>query len=220
MDEAAPFFSVIITTYNRATLIGRAIKSLMAQTFCDWESIIIDDGSTDNTQEVIERFLPGCHQLHYYKSPPRGATQSKNDGIALAHGKYIAFLDSDDEYMPDYLEAREKFINENPGVSFLHGGIKVIGDPYLPDKDHPGKKIHISECAVGGSFIIARSIINKLGVFKEIPLGSDSEYLKRARNSGFIIAEIGQIGYIYHREQGNTITNNFMKYGWMGMNKN
>lgn len=214
MQEAVPFFSVIITTYNRAHLIGRAIASLINQNFSDWEGIIIDDGSTDNTQEVIAPILAAITNLSYHFEMSQGATSAKNNGISFSTGKYIAFLDSDDEYTFDYLEVRKQFLELHPDVSFLHGGVQIIGDQFVPDMYHEGKKIHIDECAVGGTFIIARRLYESFGGFVEMPLGSDADYLNRLQKTEFRIASINHRGYIYHRESSDSITNNLLRDGW------
>lgn len=219
MQEPFPYFSVIITSYNRAPLIGRAIRSLIGQTCSDWEGIIIDDGSTDGTKEIVSKLLPDHPNLCYFHELAQGATPAKNNGMALAKGKYFAFLDSDDEYRPDYLEVRKQYFESHPAVEFLHGGVQVIGDPYLPDMHHPGGKIHINDCTVGGTFIIARSLYNVFGGFVEMPLGSDADYLHRLQNKNYRIGAIDHPGYIYHRENSDSITNNLLRYGWDGDGK-
>ncbi len=209
-----PYFSVIITTYNRGALIGRAIQSLIEQTCSDWEGIIIDDGSTDGTKGVVSKFVSNHPNILYYNESPQGATQAKNNGMALSNGRYIAFLDSDDEYTPDFLEARKQFLESHPDVVFLYGGVQVIGDQYVPDMYHPGEKIHIDNCAVGGTFIISRSLYEKYGGFVEMPLGSDADYLNRLQRTDFRIARIEHRSYIYHRDNSNSITNNLLRFGW------
>ena len=92
-----PMVSVIIPTFNRAHLIGRAIKSVLNQTYQDFEIIVIDDGSTDNTGEIIRSFTD--KRIKYIKKykKNKGISVARNIGIKVARGKYIALLDSDDE---------------------------------------------------------------------------------------------------------------------------
>ena len=97
-----PFFSIIIPTYNRATLIAKAIDSVIAQTFLDWELLIIDDGSTDNTSEVVEAYKDSRIKYIFQKNAERSA--ARNNGINKATGNYICFLDSDDYYLPQRLQ--------------------------------------------------------------------------------------------------------------------
>jgi glycosyltransferase involved in cell wall biosynthesis len=90
-------FSIIIPTYNRATFLSRAIESIIEQKYSNWELIIVDDGSTDNTAEVVKRFLSDNRiKYHYQENAERSA--ARNKGIALSSGDFITFMDSD-EYM-------------------------------------------------------------------------------------------------------------------------
>ncbi|MFI5092219.1 MAG: glycosyltransferase family 2 protein [Candidatus Acidiferrales bacterium] len=115
-----PFISVVIPTYNRVQQTTAAIESVLAQTYPDFEIIVVDDGSTDGSGEAIQRFISqrtnGCHQILFFSQPNQGASIARNTGIARAQGEYIAFLDSDDVWLPEKLEwqvrAIEQFGNE------------------------------------------------------------------------------------------------------------
>ncbi|MFN9338956.1 MAG: glycosyltransferase family 2 protein, partial [Candidatus Kapaibacterium sp.] len=122
-----PFFSVIMPTYNRAQLIERALQSLLAQTEKDWELIIVDDGSTDNTNELIRRFIADNPQyaVRYSYHSNRGTGLSRNAGIMQACGMYVTFLDSDDEYDTDHLAIRRSIILDYPDVDLIHGGVQI-----------------------------------------------------------------------------------------------
>lgn len=107
-----PSVSVVIPTYNRAHLLGRAIKSVLDQTYTDFELIVVDDGSTDGTSEVVKSFNDS--RLRFIRTEPnRGASAARNTGIQAAQGEYIAFNDSDDEWLPQKLEKQVKFFEEN-----------------------------------------------------------------------------------------------------------
>ena len=98
-----PNVSVIIPTFNRANLVGRSIKSVLDQTYCDFELIVVDDGSIDNTEEVVKAFSdPRIRYMKHEKN--RGLSAARNTGIKAATGEYIAFQDSDDEWLPNRLE--------------------------------------------------------------------------------------------------------------------
>jgi glycosyltransferase involved in cell wall biosynthesis len=98
----SPQFSIIIPTFNRATLIWRAVESVMHQTWQDWELIVIDDGSTDNTAEIINSYQD--ERIRYFYQENQERNVARNNGIEQAHGKYVCFLDSDDYFLPNRLQ--------------------------------------------------------------------------------------------------------------------
>jgi len=207
VHPAIPFFSVIITTYNRAALLVRALDSLLCQTENDWEAIIVDDGSSDNTAECVSAFLNSGKKIKYIQQQRQGASVAKNTGVFLSKGKYITFLDSDDEYYPCHLQSRKEILQATPEVEFLHGGTKVLGDNYVPDRFDHGKLIHLRECAVGGTFFIKRELFFSLGCFAEISFGSDADFFDKIKRSGILKIRTDNSTYIYHREHSNSITN-------------
>jgi len=98
-----PSVSVIITTHNRSSLLQQAIESVLHQSFQDYEIIIVDDGSTDDTQKIVEPHLvPG--RVCYFFQNNAGVAAARNAGVRLAKGKYVAFLDDDDIWLPEKLE--------------------------------------------------------------------------------------------------------------------
>tara|TARA_B100001287_G_scaffold72444_1_gene60076 strand:- start:8786 stop:9667 length:882 start_codon:yes stop_codon:yes gene_type:complete len=106
-----PLFSIIIPTYNRESLIRKAIDSVLIQTFEDFEIIIIDDGSTDNTCEVVKNYKDQRIKYIYQENAERSA--ARNNGIKNAKGKYICFLDSDDEYLDNHLFTFNEELKKN-----------------------------------------------------------------------------------------------------------
>lgn len=109
-----PFFTIIIPTYNRAHMLSKAIESVLAQTFHDWELIIVDDGSTDNTKDVVTAYTDSRIKYIYQENAERSA--ARNKGIENAKGEYISFLDSDDYYLDNRLDGLKNFIviNKSP----------------------------------------------------------------------------------------------------------
>ena len=92
-----PLVSVIIPTYNRADFIEKAIQSVLNQTYSNFEIIVVDDGSTDSSAQIIQKLAEKDHRIRYYKLEVNsGVSIARNTGISLVRGKYIAFLDSDD----------------------------------------------------------------------------------------------------------------------------
>lgn len=118
--------SVIIPTYNRAHLIGDSIRSVLAQTYTNLEVIVVDDGSTDNTEEVIAAISDP--RLRYIRQPNRGRSNARNHALSFAGGKYITFLDSDDLYLPNKIELQVAYLKNHPGVGMVYTSAHCIND--------------------------------------------------------------------------------------------
>lgn len=131
LQEAAskdhqPAVSVILPTYNRAALISRAIQSVLGQTFTDLELLVIDDGSTDDTAGVVSAF--GDPRLFYHRLEHGERSAARNRGIRLSRGKWIAFLDSDDWYLPGKLAVQVADLQSHPEAGLSLGGWRIV-DP-------------------------------------------------------------------------------------------
>lgn len=121
-----PTISVLLCTYNDALYIREAIESILSQSFADFEFLIIDDGSTDETATIIKSFSD--KRIIYLKNPEnKGLEFSKNRGIEVAKGKYIAYLDGDDKCHPNRLQAQFEFMEANPTIGFCTTDVKMFG---------------------------------------------------------------------------------------------
>jgi glycosyltransferase involved in cell wall biosynthesis len=114
-----PFFTIIIPTYNREKLIVKAIVSVQKQTIKDWELIIVDDGSTDDTKNVINYYLEEDNRIKYIYQKNTERSAARNNGIKNSSGKYICFLDSDDIYKENHLSTFFKKIKEIGELEFM-----------------------------------------------------------------------------------------------------
>ena len=205
LSGKSPFFSVIICTYNRAGIIGRALDSLAAQTMTDWEGVIIDDGSEDDTRTAVQPYLRHW-PLRYIQRPHAGCAVSKNAGMQAAEGHYITFLDTDDTYLKDHLQIRKAVLTPQADIDLLHSDVTIIGDPYVPDKEDPARRIHIRDCVVGGTFCIKRSSLGPTDRFLD-RYSDDSFFLEQFRREGKHIAKIAAPTYCYYRQGSDSICN-------------
>lgn len=114
----APRFSVIVPVFNGARTLGRALDSVLAQTCPAHEIIVVDDGSTDDTAQVVGRYADGVRYLHQAN---QGVSVARNRGVAAATGDWLAFLDADDWYFPDRIRWHAQWIERDPGLDFLTG---------------------------------------------------------------------------------------------------
>ncbi len=112
-----PLISIIIPTHNRAYILPRAVESILKQTYSNWELIIVDDGSTDNTKEVVANYANPCIKYVFQKNA--GQSAARNTGIRHSKGEWIAYLDSDDELTPLYMETMLRWINRYPKTLYL-----------------------------------------------------------------------------------------------------
>ena len=127
MAEKKPRVSVITPTYNRARFIGEAVESVLAQTMPDWELLIVDDGSTDDTREVLAPYLAD-ERIHYIYQPNQGQSVARNTALAEARGEFVGFLDSDDLWRAHKLEEQLSVFESQPGVHIVHGDESIIDE--------------------------------------------------------------------------------------------
>ncbi len=114
----APLISVVVPTYNRANDLSRCLDSLIAQDFQDYEVLVCDDGSTDNTAAVVQKYLPYLDITYSYGENFGGPARPRNRGLAIARAPYVAFLDSDDWWAPEKLSESLAYLNQ--GADFVY----------------------------------------------------------------------------------------------------
>ena len=204
-----PIVSIIMPTFNREKFLERSISSVLNQSFESWELIIADDGSTDGTFNIINNYMKSQEKIRYIKHSNRKPPLSLNAGILSSCGQYITFLNSDDEYKYDHLKLRVEFLREHPEVDMIHGGVEIIGDPYVKDKNDLSKNIHISECAVGGTFFGKREMFLELEGFRDISYSDDSDFLERAEKK-YNIIKVDWPTYVYYRDTPDSICSNIV----------
>lgn len=135
-NETTPLVSVIMPAYNAAPFIKDAISSVIAQTVTDWELLVIDDGSSDDSRQIAAELAQGDARIQLLVNEQNmGVAKTRNRGIEMAKGQYIAFLDSDDVWYPEKLERQlEKMRREDAGIGYCsYGIIGVSGDKVRAD---------------------------------------------------------------------------------------
>jgi glycosyltransferase involved in cell wall biosynthesis len=163
--------SVITASYNRAHTIVRAIESVRGQTFSDWQHIIVDDGSTDDTMSVALPYLRKDPRLSYRRTSNKGPASAMNTGICLAKTPFVAFLDSDDEFAPKHLQLRLEYFASHPEVDLVWGGLRAIGPrsrQFVLDAAGSGRRLHLSACRVCGTLVGRRAVIHRARGFRKL----------------------------------------------------
>jgi glycosyltransferase involved in cell wall biosynthesis len=177
-----PHISIILCTYNRGRTIGRAIRSVFRQTWKDWELIIVDDGSTDGSGTGLRALARNTRGVRYVRQRNQGVAAARNTGIRRARGRFIAFLDSDDEYTPAHLATRLRYLRSRPALDAVYGELTPVGPHsrwYVPDMDHPGRRIHVSRCHAAGTLLVRRSTLRTLGGFRRLSFSEDYDLIRR-----------------------------------------
>ncbi|WP_336973167.1 glycosyltransferase family 2 protein [Sphingobium aromaticiconvertens] len=202
-DISTPLFSVVIPAYNRAHCLKETIRSVQEQSVQDFEIVIVDDGSKDDTQALIEGLSDP--RIHYVRQDNAGANVARNHGIRLARGKYVALLDSDDRFLPHHLQSAATLLGDDRAAYFA----RVIVDrgteqTFLKPPRGPRKGEPLSEylcCDMG--FVQTSTLVLPLGVAQSIPYlewlpyGQDVDYALRLAHAGIPLRYADQADAIW-----------------------
>ncbi|MEQ9486133.1 glycosyltransferase [Coleofasciculus sp. F4-SAH-05] len=209
-----PIISVIIPAYNAEKTIQETVQSVLNQTFTDFELLIVDDGSKDATLDMIKRIPDPRIQVFSY--PNAGANVSRNRGLAQAGGEYVAFLDADDLWTPDKLEAQLKALQSNPDAAIAYSWTSFV--------DESGHFLHKGICATdtgnvyaklllvnflesGSNPLIFRQSLVEIGGFDEsLPACQDTDlYLRLAER--YLFTVVPKIQVFYRRSSQSVSAN-------------
>ena len=138
----APTVSVVMAVYNSEMYLSASIGSILAQTFADWEMICVNDGSSDGSLEVLRRYEHADGRVRVITRPNTGLTRARNDGIAVARGRYIAVMDSDDVALPERLHRQVHYMESHPECVGLGAAVRVVGPDLKPIYDEPKASDH------------------------------------------------------------------------------
>jgi glycosyltransferase involved in cell wall biosynthesis len=186
VNMPSPTFSIIIASYNYAHFLARAIDSALAQTYKNHEIIVVDDGSTDNTSEVVKPYL---NRIQYHYQENMGHCAANNKGISLASGKYCYFLDADDEMLEDALARFEQSIQEHGEVPLFFGGyisVKENGEETvnigtsIDSTPYAALKAYLSKKVTGiqhGSVVVHRTVFDQLTYPEGVKNNTDIAFL-------------------------------------------
>lgn len=135
-----PLISVVLPVFNAAGTIGRAVDSIRVQTHTEWELVIVEDGSTDDTPQRVEELARGESRIRAWSLPRRGLVAALNAGLAAARGRYVARMDADDEAHAERLAAQVEFLEAQPGIGLAGSLVDFGGDAVA----HAGYALHVA----------------------------------------------------------------------------
>jgi glycosyltransferase involved in cell wall biosynthesis len=198
-----PLVSVIVPTYNYGAHIGETFDSLRRQTLADWECIVVDDGSTDDTAEVVARAARLDPRFHYAWQANQRQAVAKNTGLARARGKYVQFLDADDLVEPRKLELQAAYLEGHPEVDIVYGDVRYFragraderlrsigGDaPWMPRVSGAGADVLAAlvrdNIMVINAPLVRRGVADRVGPFDPVlPPAEDWDYWLRCALAG------------------------------------
>jgi len=218
-----PQVSIIIPVYNGANLLPRAISSVINQTFKDWELIIVDDGSTDNSKEIISEYTAKDSRIKYYWEPNSGGpARPKNTGFKYVRGEYVAYLDQDDEWLPEKLDKQLAVFAKYPNqkIGLVSCGANVINEEgktlmtiHAVEKEREFSDLLIADYIFSNSSVILPyTVIKAIGDRDEsIGMGyyEDWDMWVRVMSGGYIFKFIEDplINYMIHINNASKNTN-------------
>jgi glycosyltransferase involved in cell wall biosynthesis len=216
-------FSVLICTYNYGHLLPDALRTLAAQTVPDFELLVVDDGSTDNTEEVVRRFSPQFCKCIYLKKPHTGPSESRKVAVEAATGTHIAFMDADDFWSPQYLDTMQKAFEEHSDADLaISNGIYVqdsgtvtrlvfrAGSPLPEHLRSPQELFWLCVNFFPTGMVFLKSLYERVGPFDlryGFGPGEDTDWAVRAVISGAHCIRLPQKLFL-HRVHGSNLTTN------------
>ncbi len=223
-EGRTPKVSVIIPAYNTAPFIAETLNSVFGQTFQDFEVIIINDGSPD-TAELEVALRPYMSRIRYIKQENRGLPGARNAGIRIARSELLAFVDSDDLWMPDYLGAQVEFLDNHPGVyasisdALLFGSGEDVVWKMLKEGAGPVLGFEQMLKRQGGqlpsAMVVRRQRVLEIGLFDErIRIGEDIEFCVRLSFPEGAIGYLGRV-LVKYRQRPGSLTEDPRRRKWV-----
>lgn len=202
-----PVVSIILPVYNQAKTLDRAVKSVLKQTFANWELIIVNDGSTDKTILVASLWLKQDPRIKFFDRPHFGVSKTINLGVTKAQGKIVTVLAADDYYLPEHLANNLDFFKKNPQADLVMSLAKILGSKFVVDIERPGKIIHLDKCVLGGTFFVKKEVFQAVGGRSvAYQFGTDYHFSNAIEKMGFNIHKRRTRTYVYDRTGKKSIT--------------
>ena len=180
--QMSPRVSVLIPCYNAAQYLEAALNSVLAQTYTDYEIIVVDDGSTDDTAQVAARYP----QVRYIRQEHRGVSAARNTALAQAQGRLIAYLDADDLWLPDKLEKQVNYLNSHPDCQVVYTQVQNFfdGDPDTMSQ-RQRQLLNANTDQNVASACIRRELYDVHGMYREdLSYGEDTHWVLRVCAAG------------------------------------
>ena len=225
-----PLISIIIPTFNRADLIGETLDSILAQTYQNWECIVVDDGSSDRTADVLKNYLDKDSRIQFHQRTEQhkpGGNGARNYGFELSNGDYIKWLDSDDLITPYLLEKEINAINENK-IDICLSSWKYFDQQNSTYKErnqlvkmHPKNGIDLlynmgikGDFSYPSCYLVKKEIINISGPWNEfLRINQDGEFFTRVLINCSNLISLDYLGTLHRKDGDNKVSQDKTKLG-------
>lgn len=208
-SKPPPAVSIVLPVYDRASTLGRAILSVQAQSWQDWELVVVDDGSRDGSAAVAEGFAAAEPRIVVLRRPHAGLHASRNAALAASRGRIVTFLDSDDYYGDEHLAPNLGYLAAHAEVDMVYGYATILGDPYVRDARDPEQRIHVDDCTQPGTVFVRRAALDAIGGYPADDYAGDFLLTERLHAAGFVIHRRPGRTYVYDRTGEASITKDF-----------
>lgn len=199
-----PLISVIVAAYNYERFVGQTLECLQAQTYSNWECVVVDDGSTDDTAQVVARYAEKDARIKYIRQENQGPSAARNNGLMKASGQFVQFLDADDLIESEKFERQVEYLERHAEVDIVYGSMHYFNSenvterrysiwgedkPWMPEISGAGKEVLtrliLQNILAINSPLIRRSVIEEVGLFDETLKGpEDWDYWLRCAAQG------------------------------------
>lgn len=196
-----PYISVVIPVYNAEKHLEEAIQSILSQKYPEVEIILVNDGSEDNSAEIINKYVQNHHNIISIYQVNSGPSAARNKGIKLAKGNFITFLDSDDYWPETCIQAQIQYLNRNPNSKIVWGKTQFFRINNSKDVETIGMPLHFLNV---GSAIFHRTLFDLVGLFDEsLSFSEDLDWFSRAREAGVKIVKHPETVLFYRSHEAN-----------------
>lgn len=218
-----PKVSVIIPCYNRADYIAETVESVLNQTYSNVELIVVDDGCTDNSREILEQYSDRITILEHPGRVNKGQSAALNVGIAASDGEYIAFLDSDDVFAPEKIEKQVAYLEQHPDIGLVYANghtideygnkkKRILGDDHQEHSD-PDRMLLACYFLLPNNSLLRKAVLSRAGLFEE------SFRAAQDHDLAIRIFELTKVGYLpeclfFYRHHKDSISHKNAMLRW------
>lgn len=221
MIDETPSISVVMPCYNAEAHLEQSLKSLKAQTYSNWELIAVNDGSIDSTWDLLKQAAQGDARIHALNQQNTGAAKARNHGLTKARGEYIAFLDADDTWHPEFLSEMLSTIEKHPNTGIAYCGWQNIGlpggqgEPHIPPNYETDNKLEVllRDCPwpIHGALIKAGLIHQAKGFDENLSSCMDFDLWLRIATATDLVRIPRVLAYYHHHDNDERITKNITR---------